>query len=87
MVKRSYDRTALGGSVDANLAQRDRYVQARVRDGDLCLDSYLVNYRGYRLEELPRVRPRFAQEIFGGDGAAAGWGASARVSTASPRPR
>ena len=56
-----------------NRAQRDRALQERVRAGDLGLDSYLVNCRGYRLEELASIRSRFEKEIFGERGEAAGF--------------
>ena len=45
--------------------EREAADRDRVRRGEMSLDAYLTNVKGYRREHLNRVRSRFHRAIFG----------------------
>lgn len=44
---------------------RDEEMRARVRRGEMTLEAYLIDFKGYRAEHLPQLLPDFHKAIFG----------------------
>lgn len=57
--------TPFAARVTAERERREKEVRDRVRSGEMSLDTYLVQFRGFRPEHLDGVRERFRDAIFG----------------------
>jgi hypothetical protein len=62
--------TEMAARVTAGNERRERAIREMVRRGDMSLDDYLVNVRGFQPHHLPNIRDRFHAAIFGVNGKA-----------------
>jgi hypothetical protein len=44
---------------------RDAEIRQRVRNGEISLETYITDYKGFKRERLPRLLPQFRTAIFG----------------------
>lgn len=57
--------TERAAKVTREREMREREVRDRVRRGEMTLDAYLMQVRGFRPEHLAAVRDGFSTAIFG----------------------
>lgn len=56
--------TALVERITASREAADIATRARVRQGELSVEDYLVRYKGYSLAHAAELAPRFRRSIF-----------------------